>query len=41
VERERRLLADTLDALQIQPQLYSGTIPLGQAGPHAVPALEI
>jgi multidrug efflux pump subunit AcrB len=30
VERERRLLADTLDALQIQPRFYSGTIPLGQ-----------
>lgn len=30
VERERKVIADTLDALQIQPQLYTGTIPLAQ-----------
>jgi multidrug efflux pump subunit AcrB len=30
VEREREALADTLDALQIQPELYSRTIPLGE-----------
>jgi multidrug efflux pump subunit AcrB len=30
VEPERQTLADTLDALQIQPQLYTRTIPLGQ-----------
>jgi multidrug efflux pump subunit AcrB len=30
LERERWMLADTLDALQIQPRLYTRTIPLGQ-----------
>jgi multidrug efflux pump subunit AcrB len=30
VERERKMLGDTLDALQIQPQLYTRTVPLGQ-----------